>query len=198
MGVDAEAVVAPDDVLKELVVPPVVRRVDDALVLPAAPRVSAGGSEPDAESVGELAELRSALAHPLGRFPEVRAPAGLDLDFGSDQLPDEVLVELRPRSTGLELLEAIRQLEGVGIEQCELFLHRDGEVLSVLESLTCRPDLLVGSESLVVTHLTSVNEAIPANRWRRARAAGWRHSSSSSAARPLDGPQRRAPRALRA
>src|SRR5262249_32040133 len=40
--VEAEAVVAPDDVLEDLVVPPVVRSVDDPLVLPRAPRVRAG------------------------------------------------------------------------------------------------------------------------------------------------------------
>src|SRR5207247_8972891 len=52
VNVDAEAVVAPDDVLQEIVVPPVVRRVDDALVLPAAPGMSAGRREPDSETIG--------------------------------------------------------------------------------------------------------------------------------------------------
>ena len=64
-----------------------------------------------------------------------------------------MLVEVRARRPCFELLEAIRQFERVGIEERELFLHGDREVLSVLESLTCRLNLLLGSESLLVTHL---------------------------------------------
>jgi hypothetical protein len=55
--VKAKGVVPPDDVAKELVVAAVMRRVDDALVLPAAPRMRPGRRETDAESVGERAQL---------------------------------------------------------------------------------------------------------------------------------------------
>src|SRR5713226_3797313 len=172
------------------------RRVDDALVLPAAPGMSAGRREPDSEAVGQLPELRSPFGHSLGRFGEVRATSRLDLDLRRDQLADEVLVELRSRRPSLQLLEPIRQLERVRIEQRELFLHGDREVTSVLESIACRADLLLGSMSLLVTHFTSVNEAIPPNRGRSARAAVQRRSSSSSAGRLLAAPRPPVPRAL--
>ena len=55
--VQPEGVVAPDDVAEELVVAAVVRRVDDALLLPRAPRMRAGGRESDAE---RLASARAA------------------------------------------------------------------------------------------------------------------------------------------
>ena len=47
VDVQAERVVAPDDVAQQLVVASVVRRVDDALVLPAAPWMRGGAAEPD-------------------------------------------------------------------------------------------------------------------------------------------------------
>src|SRR5207253_2511106 len=107
----------------DLVVPPVVRRVDDALVLPSAPWMRPGGCEGDAELICKLRELRTTLGHPLRRLAEARAPSRLDLDLGGDQLADEVLVELRSGGAGLELLEAIRKLERLRIEERELLLH---------------------------------------------------------------------------
>src|SRR5215210_1293312 len=47
VDVEAEAVVPPDDVAKDLVVPAVVRRVDDPLLLPWAPRVRPRAAEND-------------------------------------------------------------------------------------------------------------------------------------------------------
>ena len=61
--VQAEGVVAPHDVAEQLVVAAVVRRVDDPLVLPAAPRVRAGGAEREPELARERPELRAALGH---------------------------------------------------------------------------------------------------------------------------------------
>ena len=63
VDVDPEAVVAPDDVAEELVVPPVVRRVDDPLLLPRA-----HGCVPVAPSAipspsADARELLAALAH---------------------------------------------------------------------------------------------------------------------------------------
>src|SRR5262249_31350828 len=129
-------------------------------------------------------ELRSALGHPLGRLGEGEAAAGLDLDLGRDQLADEVLVELRARGRLFQLLEAVRELERVGIEERKLLLDRDGQVLGVLESIPGERDLLVGREALRVSHATIVFEG--------ARAAFRRRSSSSTARR------RRALRPLRA
>ena len=61
VNVEAERVVLPDDVAEELVVAPVVRRVDDPLVLPVRPRVGAGGAEREAERLDERDELVAAL-----------------------------------------------------------------------------------------------------------------------------------------
>ena len=60
--VQPEGVVAPDDVAEDLVVAPVVRRVDDPLVLPAAPRVRPGAAEPDLQLARNGVDLRAALS----------------------------------------------------------------------------------------------------------------------------------------
>ena len=159
MRVDPEAVVAPDDVLEDLVVAPIVRRVDDALVLPAAPGVGSGTRERDVEAVGELGQLLPARGHPLRCLPERGAAPGLDLDLGRDQFADEVLVDLAAGRGPLELLEAVRQLERVRIEQRELLLHGDREVLPVVECLAGEPDLFFRAQTLRVAHVASVNEA---------------------------------------
>src|SRR6266550_606774 len=98
---DTEAVVPPHDVLEDLAVTTIVGRVDDALVLPAAPGMRARAAEPDSELVGQLAELHAASRDQLGRFREAGAPPRLHLDLRSDELADEVLVELRARSACL-------------------------------------------------------------------------------------------------
>src|SRR3954453_4677278 len=103
MHVDAEAVVAPDDVLQDLVVPPVVRRVDDPLVLPAAPRMRAGRGERDAVRIDELAELRALLAHADRGIGEGRAPPRFDFDLRCDQLAAEMLLHVGAGWCGLRL-----------------------------------------------------------------------------------------------
>src|SRR5207248_5412381 len=60
--VDAERVVAPDDVAEDLVVAAVVRRVDDSLLLPRAPGMRAGCGEGDPARVREPAKLPATLA----------------------------------------------------------------------------------------------------------------------------------------
>src|SRR5262249_22041909 len=77
---ETERVVAPDDVAKELVVTPVVRRVDDALVLPPAPRVRAGCAERQLLLTRERVELGAALLHRRRGLLETGAAAGTDLD----------------------------------------------------------------------------------------------------------------------
>src|SRR3954447_10059506 len=179
---DAEAVVPPDDVLENLAVATVVRRVDDALLLPAAPGMRARAAETDSELVGQLPELHAASRDQFGRLREVCAPPCLHLDLRSDQLTDEVLVELGAAGACFQLLESIRELERVGIEQGELLLDRDREVFSFVERLASRVDLLVRGQLLRIPHVASVNEAI----------AGARSRSTSSSA-PLPRGARRRP-----
>ena len=126
--VQAERVVPPDDVAQELVVSAVVRRVDDPLLLPAAPRMRAGGREPDAERVGERAELRAALADALHAFRERLATAGAHLGLRRDQLADEMRFEFGADRGLLHVLEAVRRAERARVDECELFLDRDREV----------------------------------------------------------------------
>ena len=172
VDVDAEAVVAPHDVLQELVVPAVVRRVDDPLVLPAAPRMRSGRRQADAQAPGQRAELSASLDHPLRGLEEGVATAGLDLDLRGDQLADEVRLELGPGSRRLELLEAVRQLERPRVEERELLLHRDGEVGRRLEGLAGKLDLLVRGQNLLVTHAPTVIEAIGDYGWVGGDGAG--------------------------
>ena len=128
VDVEAERVVPPDDVAKELVVPAVVRRIDDPLVLPAAPGMRSGRAEGDPEPGHQCGELRPALAHPLGRLGETGAPPGPHLDLARDQLADEVGVHGRARSGRLDLFEAVDERERLRIEEGELLLDGDGEV----------------------------------------------------------------------
>src|SRR5262249_33933928 len=171
----AEAVVPPDDVLEDLVVPSVVRRVDDPLVLPAAPRMCSGRRKRDVEAAGELGQLLTPLDHRAGGLREVVAPARLGLSLGHDQLAAEMLVELGARGRLLQLLEAVRQLQGLGIEERELLFDRDREVAALLERLASRSDLLVRAQTLRVAHGASLSEAL---------TAAPRRSTSSSAPPP--------------
>src|SRR5687767_6081618 len=73
-----------------------------------------------------------------------------------------MLVELRAGGGGFQLLEAVRQLERLGIEQREFLLDREREIFRALEGLVRNADLLIRGQSLLVAHLTSVFEAMPA------------------------------------
>ena len=152
VDVEPEAVVAPDDVAQELVVAAVVRRVDDALLLPGAPGVGAGGSERDADRGRELGELGAPLAETRGGLVEVVAAAGADLDLGGDQLADEVLLERRAHGCSLEILEPVGQPQRLGVEDRELFLDGEREVLRLLVLLAGGTELLLRAEVLGVYH----------------------------------------------
>jgi hypothetical protein len=152
VDVEPERVVAPDDVAQDLVVAAVVRRVDDPLLLPGAPRVGTGGSEGNAQRLGEPKELRAPLGEPGGRLLEVVATPGTDLDLGRDQLPDQVLLERRVLGGGLELLEAVGQPERLRVEDRELLFDGKREVPRRLVLLAREADLLLGSEALGVSH----------------------------------------------
>ena len=73
-------------------------------------------------------------------------------------LADEMLVELRPGGRRLELLEAVRELERLRIQERELLLDRDGEVGPRVEGLAGEADLLVGRELLRVPHAPTLIE----------------------------------------
>ena len=75
------------------------------------------------------------LAEPRRGLLEGVAAAGADLHLGGDQLADQVLLERRPLRGRLQVLEAIRQVERLGIEDGELLLDRDREVLRGFELL---------------------------------------------------------------
>src|SRR5262249_11356488 len=133
--VQPERVVAPDDVTQDLVVPAVVGRVDDALLLPRAPGMRAGCRQADADRVRELEQLRTALADLRGHLVERVAAAGADLDLRGDQLADEMLLERRALRRCLKLLEAIGEVESLRVEDGELLLDGDREVGRRLELL---------------------------------------------------------------
>ena len=117
-----------DDVAQHLVVAAVVRRVDDPLLLPRAPRMRAGGAERDPARLGDVAELLPPLAEQRRGLGERVAAPGADLDLGRDQLADEVRLELRAERGLLELLEAVDETERLRVEERELLLDRDREV----------------------------------------------------------------------
>ena len=152
VDVQPERVVAPDDVAQELVVPPVVRRVDDPLLLPVRPRVRPGRAEQEPHRLDERLQLRAPLGDRRRDVRERLLLAGADLDLGGDELADEVLLERRPARRRLDVLEAVREVERLGIEERELLLDGDGEVGRGLELLARERDQLVRGEALLVTH----------------------------------------------
>ena len=119
----------------------------------------AGAAERDPERVGEVEELCAPLAHGHGSLGKVLAPAGTDLDLGGDQLPDQVLLERRPFRCVLQLLEAVRELERLGVEDGELLLDGDREVLRRFELLARERDLVLRAQALRVPHRGTVTRA---------------------------------------
>ena len=152
VDVQPERVVAPDDVAQQLVVSPVVRRVDDALLLPVRPRVRPGRAEQKPHRLDERPQLRATLGDRGRDVRERLLLARSDLDLGGDELADEVLLERGPARGGLDVLEAVREVERVRIEDRELLLDRDGEVGRRLELRARLRDQLVRGEALLVTH----------------------------------------------
>jgi hypothetical protein len=152
VNVQPEGVVAPHDVAQELVVAPVVRGIDDPLRLPVRPRVRARRSEEQAHRLDERAELGAALGHRAGDVGERLLAPRPDLHLGGDELAHEMWLDRRPAGGGMDVLEAIRQVERALIEQRELLFDGDREVRRGLELLPRLRDQLVGGESLLVTH----------------------------------------------
>ena len=152
VDMETERVVAPHDVAQQLVVAPVVGRVDDPLLLPRAPGVGARRAESDVHPVAELEQLQAPFGHACRRFGKALAAAGLHLDLRGDQLSGQVVAELAAPSGGIDLLEAIDHAERGRIEHGELLLDGKREVLALLELRAGERDLLVGAEALLVTH----------------------------------------------
>ena len=87
VDVDPERVVAPRDVAQALLHAPVVRRVDDRLLLPGAPGMRSGRAERGVEASGELDELAAALGHRGGRLRERLAAARAHLHLEAMSSP---------------------------------------------------------------------------------------------------------------
>ena len=134
--VHAPGVVAPGDVAEIAFQPPVVRRVDDPLVEIVGPRVGPQRRQRDSHALREREEAGAALLLVADRLREALAAPGADLDLGVDQLSRRRLGEQVILEAALvDLLEAVLELEGVGVRQRELLLEPDREVLRGLEHL---------------------------------------------------------------
>src|SRR5436305_14454397 len=96
--------------------------------------------------VDERSELRSPFGHPHSSLGEGVTASGLDLDFGRDQLTDEMVLELRAGRGRLQFLEAVGQLERRRVEESELLFDGKRQVVGLFERVTRKRDLLVGCQ----------------------------------------------------
>ena len=129
VDVEAPRVVALGDPAELLAQALVVRRVNDLLVQVAGPGVGAGGRELDAELVRGREEARPVLPLTLHRFCERLRLARANLDFRGDELArNRVSEHLVRLARGVELLEAVHQIERLGVDQGELLLKADREI----------------------------------------------------------------------
>ena len=114
VDVEAERVVPPDDVAQQLVAQAVVRRVDDPLLLPRAPRMRAGRAERDAEL---RRRARCSWARRLGI--SAAASAKVSQRPVRTSTSDAISSPTRcgsssvPSRGSLQLLEAVRRARGV-------------------------------------------------------------------------------------
>ena len=126
-------VVAPGDVLEAVLDQPVVRRVDDLLVLPAREGMRAGGAEGVALGVGVGEQLGAVEQELLRRLPEVQRPRRAHLDLRGEQLAGDALTKTRRRRVA-QRLEGAGQRQRLAVEDLELLLQAEVEVVRVLES----------------------------------------------------------------
>ena len=126
----------------------------------------------------------------LGGVGERVAAPGADLDLGGDQLAHEVRLELRSLRRVLEFLEAVDEVERLGIEERELLLDGDREVRHGVERLAREREHLLVAEPLLLAHARKPTHGIGARATGRSsnRAAT---TPSSSAVRPPGGRQGR-------
>ena len=95
---------------------------------------------------------RATFLHRRRSFGEVLAAAGAHLDFGGDQLADDIRREVGLDRRRVELLEAVGELERLRIEERELLLHRDGEVGAAVEVLAGLRQQVLPRHLLLVAH----------------------------------------------
>ena len=136
VDVEAPGVVALDHPAQLVAQAVVVLGVDDPLVEVVRPRVGAGRGERGIVLGGQGEQPATALALALGGLGEGLPPPGPDLDLGVDQLAahrgGELVVGLRGVS---QLLEAVLELQRLGVEDRELLLDPDREVGGCVERL---------------------------------------------------------------
>ena len=126
VDVQAPGVVALGDPAQLLAQAGVVLGADDPLVEVARPRMRAAGGERDPEALAEREQAGAAFALELHRLGEGLAAARADLDLGVDQLAGDRLGEQLVLLAGAaELLEAVDELEAVGVDERELLLEPD-------------------------------------------------------------------------
>ena len=136
------------------------RRVDDPLILPPRPRVSARRCELDTKGRSDLVQLSAALNNGGSRLTELFATTRAHFSFRRDQLANEVGLKVSAHNRSFEFFEAIDELARLGVEQRKLLLNRKSEVGSLLKCLPCNCELLGGSEFLFLAHA----RRLPTNR----------------------------------
>ncbi len=142
--------------------------------VPVAPRRSPIGSTSDWSCA-----RRSAMTP--GTSANDSCLTGTHLHFRRDELAYEVLLERRPARRGLDVLEAVREVERLRVDDRELLLDGDREVGRGLELLACPCDQLVRRETLLVAHRrTTVVEVLASD---PAGGVGRRRSPNSNARR---------------
>jgi hypothetical protein len=136
VDVEAPGVVALRDPAELALEELVVRRVDDLLIEVVRPGMGSGRRERDPHRLGQLEQARAPVELALLGLGEALASPGADLDLRRDQLAGRGERELGVvAARRLQLLEAVLQLEGLGVDERELLLDPHGEVGRALEGL---------------------------------------------------------------
>ena len=112
----------------------------------------ADAAEHDPERLCERRELAAPFADPGRRLGERLAAPRADLDLGGDQLADDVLLDLGAFRGGLQLLEAVVQLERDRVEDGELLLDGQREVGAGVVPLARLHEQLLPGDGLRFTH----------------------------------------------
>ena len=136
VDVEAPGVVSLGDPAELLAKPRVVGGVDDPLIQVVGPWMRARGGEGKPHPLGEREQPRPMLALKLHRPGEALRAPGADLDLRGDQLPGRRLgQQLVLQAGGVEVLEAVAQVEALRIDDRELLLEADREVGRGVEQL---------------------------------------------------------------
>ena len=87
----------------------------------------AGDRHDGSEPCGEVADREASAGQLGGRRRKAGVRAGLELDLAGDELTLQVPRQ-RVRRRGHELLEAVRELQGLRIEDLQLLLDPDRQI----------------------------------------------------------------------